>query len=140
MIETSVFADEVSADFEEAVDLSVRAGARCLELRGGIWGRAVQNCTDEDVKRMLEVLERYGARVAVIGSPVGKCTLGDDEGFDQHLRWFDRMCELARAFGTRPAGPKRKTYFSASSLNPAPARAPAKRLRGLSKPSSRETT
>jgi len=101
MIETSVFADEVSPDFEEAVDLSVRAGARCLELRGGIWGRAVQNCTDEDVERMLEVLERYGARVAVIGSPVGKCTLGDDEEFNQHLRWFDRTCELARAFGTR---------------------------------------
>ena len=46
MIEACIFADEVSKDFDEAVRLSVEAGARCIELRGGIWGRSVQTCTD----------------------------------------------------------------------------------------------
>jgi sugar phosphate isomerase/epimerase len=101
MIEACVFADEVSSDLDEAVARCVEAGARCLELRGGIWGRAVQDCTDRDVERMLTVLADHGARVAVIGSPVGKCHLDNEEEYRTHLHWFDRMCELAHAFGTR---------------------------------------
>ncbi|MBM3499553.1 MAG: TIM barrel protein [Armatimonadetes bacterium] len=101
MIEACIFADEVSQEFDQAVRLSVAAGARCIELRGGIWGRAVQNCTDEDVARMQHVLAEEGARVAVLGSPVGKCHLGNEEEHATHLRWFDRMCELAHAFETR---------------------------------------
>jgi len=101
MIEACIFADEVSKEFDEAVRLSVGAGARCIELRGGIWGRSVQNCTDEDVERMQAVLAQHGARVAVIGSPVGKCPLDNEEEYRTHLRWFDRMCELAHVFGTR---------------------------------------
>jgi len=101
MIEACIFADEVSKEFDEAVRLSVEAGARCIELRGGIWGRAVQSCTDEDVERMQAVLAEHGARVAVIGSPVGKCHLDNEEEYQTHLRWFDRMCELAHAFDTR---------------------------------------
>ena len=101
MIEPCIFADELSPDFEEAVRRSVEAGARCVELRGGIWGRAVQNCTDEDVARMKEVLARHGARVAVVGSPVGKCDLDSEDEYETHVRWFGRMCELAHVFGTR---------------------------------------
>lgn len=101
MIEVSVFADEVSSDFEEEVDLSRRAGATGIELRGGIFGRAVQSCTDQDVARMQEILARHGMRVAVIGSPVGKCVLGNEEEWATHVKWFDRMCELAHAFGTK---------------------------------------
>jgi len=101
MIEPCFFADEVSRDFEEAVRLGAEAGATAIELRGGIWGRAVQSCTDEDVARMQQVLAAHGARVAVIGSPVGKCALDDDEECRQHLEWFDRMCELAHRFGAR---------------------------------------
>jgi sugar phosphate isomerase/epimerase len=101
MIEPCFFADEVSPDFEEAVRRGVEAGARAIELRGGIWGRSVQDCTDEDVTRMEAVLRRYGARVGVIGSPVGKCRLDSEEEYREHRRWFARMCELARRFGTR---------------------------------------
>lgn len=101
MIETCIFADEVSKDFDEAIRRCVEAGARAIELRGGIWGRAVQNCTDEDVERMQDVLRKHGARVGVIGSPVGKCAIDDEDEYRQHLRYFDRMCELAHAFGTR---------------------------------------
>lgn len=101
MIEACIFADEVSKDFDEAIRLSAEAGARAIELRGGIWGRAVQSCTDEDVERMQEVLRQHGARVAVIGSPVGKCDMENEEEYQQHVRYFDRMCELAHVFETR---------------------------------------
>ena len=101
MIEVSVFCDEAAHDFEEQIDLCKRAGASCVELRSRIFGKAVQEISDDDVKRAQDVLARHGARVAVIGSPVGKCTLGDDAEYEMHLRWFDRMCELAHVFDTR---------------------------------------
>lgn len=101
MIEVSVFADEVSRDVEEQVDLCARAGARAIELRSNIFGRSVQECTDEDVARMQKILARHGMRVAVIGSPVGKCKLGDEQEYQTHLQWFDRMCRLAHIFGTQ---------------------------------------
>jgi sugar phosphate isomerase/epimerase len=101
MIEPCFFADEVSDNFEKAVRLGMESGARAIELRGGIWGRAVQDCSDDDVRRMKKMLEVHGSRVAVIGSPVGKCDLDNEEEYGQHVRWFDRMCELAHAFGAR---------------------------------------
>lgn len=100
-IQPAIFADEVSSDFDEAVDLSGRAGVRVIELRSGMWGRAVQSCTDDDVARVKEVLARFDARVGVIASPVGKCDLQSDEECATHLRWFERMCELAHTFDTR---------------------------------------
>jgi sugar phosphate isomerase/epimerase len=101
MIENCYFADEVSKDFEEAVRLGVDAGARAIELRGGIWGKSVTTATDDDVARMQEVLERHGARIGVIGSPVGKCSHEDEDEYRQHLQFFDRMVELARAFDVK---------------------------------------
>ena len=42
-MELAFFADEVSKeDFDEAVRLGVEAGATGVELRGGIWGRRIQ--------------------------------------------------------------------------------------------------
>lgn len=101
MIEACIFIDEVSDDFEEGVDLAHRVGVSCIELRGGIWGRSVENCTDDDVARIRDVLARYDARVTCISSPVGKCDLYDEEEYQIHLQWFERMCELAHTFGTQ---------------------------------------
>ena len=101
MIEVCFFADEVSKNFDEAVKLGVEAGANTVEIRGGIWGKSVTTIDDDDVKRMQDVLTRYGARVASVGSPFGKCHHDNPEEYQQHLRHFDRMVELAHAFETQ---------------------------------------
>lgn len=100
MIVPCVFSDEVSKDFDEAVRWSVAAGAKAVEIRGGLWEKSVTTITDDDVKRMQDVLSRYGARIAVIGSPFGKCHHHKREEVDQHYRYFERMIQLAHAFGT----------------------------------------
>jgi len=89
-MQVAYFADEVSRDdFEEAVRLGVEAGATGVELRGGIWGRRVQ-----------DVLARFDAKVMCVGSPVGKCAHDSDEEKSEHQRMFGRMVELAHAFET----------------------------------------
>ncbi len=101
MIDVCFFADEVSkTDFEEAVKLGVEAGANTVEVRGGVWGKHVTEIDDDDVKRAQDVLSTYNVRVASIGSPFGKCAIDNPQEYEQHLRYFDRMVELAHAFDT----------------------------------------
>lgn len=99
MIRTCVFADEVSKDFDEAVKLSKEAGAEYMEIRGGIWGKSVTNADDDDIKRMQEVLAKYGMKVGAIGSPFGKCSF-EEEDYRKHMEFFPRMVELAHIFHT----------------------------------------
>ncbi len=102
MIDVCFFADEVSKiDFEEAVKLGVEAGATTVEVRGGIWGKHVTEIDDNDVKRVQDVLRAYNVRVASIGSPFGKCAIDNPQEWEQHLRHFDRMVELAHAYETQ---------------------------------------
>jgi sugar phosphate isomerase/epimerase len=99
-IRPCVFTDEVDPDFDEAVRLSVEAGAAGLELRGKLFDRSIGQIGEEEVERIQAICRRYGAQVAVLGSPVGKCSLEDAEERRQHQALFARMTALARAFGT----------------------------------------
>ena len=101
-MELAYFADEVhKEDFDEAVRLGVEAGATGIELRGGIWGKRVQQVDDDDVQRVQDVLAKYGVKICSIGSPVGKCDHESAEERDEHYRMFDRMVELAHVFDTK---------------------------------------
>ena len=115
-MELAYFADEiVKADFDESVRQGVEAGATGIELRGGIWGKRVQEIDDDEVKRVQDVLARYGVKILSVGSPVGKCTHDSDEEKAAHQKMFDRMVELAKGFDTTVIrgfalwNPKRRT-------------------------------
>jgi len=99
-IQPSIFSDEVAPDFETAVRCSAEAGAEGLELRGKLFGKTITEIDDEDRRRIQAICRRYGVVVAVLGSPVGKCSAGDPEEQGRHQRYFERMVELADAFGT----------------------------------------
>jgi L-ribulose-5-phosphate 3-epimerase len=99
-IRPCIFSDEVSPDFEEAVRLSAGAGAAGLELRGRMFGKSIGQIDDGDARRIQEICVRRGVRVAVIGSPVGKCEIHDAAERRQHQELFRRMAELAAVFGT----------------------------------------
>jgi len=100
-MELAYFADEVDKeDFDEAVRLGVEAGATGVELRGGIWGRRVQQIDNDEVKRVQDVLAKYGVKILSVGSPVGKCAHDNREELAEHQKMFERMVELAKAFDT----------------------------------------
>jgi len=100
MIEACYFSDEVSSDFEEAVRLGSRAGAYKIEIRSRIFGKAVQDIDGDDVKKIKEVLTKYNVRIAVIGSPCGKCDMDNPRECAQHIKIFQHMCSLAHTFET----------------------------------------
>ncbi|MCZ6634223.1 MAG: sugar phosphate isomerase/epimerase [bacterium] len=101
-MELAYFADEITKeDFGEAVRQGVEAGATGIELRNGIWGKRIAEIDDEDVKRVQDVLAKYGVKILSIGSPFGKCAHDDEGEKAQHQKIFDRMIALSEAFDTR---------------------------------------
>lgn len=101
MIDLAFFTDEVARDdFDASVRQGVEAGANAAELRGGLYGKKIQDLSDEDAERIAAALQRYGAKVAAIGSPFGKCDPTNPEEVEAHHRIFERMAALAHRFGT----------------------------------------
>lgn len=101
MLDLAFFTDEVARDdFDASVRQGVQAGANAVELRGGLYGKKIQDISDEDAERIAATLRRHGAKVAALGSPFGKCDHTNPEEVAAHHRIFERMAALARLFGT----------------------------------------
>ncbi len=97
MFRLSAFADEISPDPPEQVDLLERCGVRHIELRS-LHKTNVLDLTDLQVSEFKSLLDRRGFRLSAIGSPVGKTKI--DQPFDAVLARLDRAIELCRVFGT----------------------------------------
>jgi 3-dehydroshikimate dehydratase len=97
MFTLSGFADEISADLEQQLDLLGQLGIRYLELRG-VWNTGVLDLTDEQVRAIKLALDARGIGVSAIGSPIGKIQITDP--FEPHLRAFERAVALAEYFQT----------------------------------------
>jgi sugar phosphate isomerase/epimerase len=98
MFRISAFADEISPDPNEQVDMLRQCGVRHLELRS-INKTNVLDLTDLQVRELKSLLDQNGITLSAIGSPIGKVKI--DEPLAPHLKRFQRAIELAKVFGTR---------------------------------------
>src|SRR5579871_1651997 len=97
MFTLSAFADEISPDPQEQIEVLSRCGVRHIELRS-ILKTNVLDLTDLQVTELKSLLERHGFRLSAIGSPVGKVKI--DQPFEPHLKRFERAVELCKVVGT----------------------------------------
>ncbi len=97
MFTLSAFADEISPDPQEQIDVLTRCGVRCIELRS-ILKTNVLDLTDLQVSEFKSLLDRHGFRLSAIGSPVGKIKI--DQPFEPHLKRLERAIELCKVFDT----------------------------------------
>src|SRR5438270_9409741 len=93
----SAFADEISPDPQEQLDVLSRCGVKHIELRS-IHKTNVLDLTDQQVKEFKALLDRHGFRLSAIGSPIGKVKI--DQPFEPHLKRFERALELCKVFDT----------------------------------------
>jgi len=114
MIRPAVITDEISQEFERALDVMLEYGVRDAELRS-LWGTNVLDLTTAQKERARAALAARGMRVCSIASPIFKCNLYPDvpEGgtgplhlaverpLEQQLALLERAIELCRYFNTR---------------------------------------
>lgn len=113
MIKLSVITDEISEDFEHALDVALAHDVKHVELRS-LWETNVANLSDDQIARARELLDERDMQVVAIAGPVFKCHLSEkyigktgdsfhaatDQGIDEHIKILEQNCMLADAFGT----------------------------------------
>jgi sugar phosphate isomerase/epimerase len=97
MIRLSAFADEISADLTEQIEVICSENIHFIDLRG-VWDTNVLDLTDQQVTEIKQRLDAHGIGVSAIASPIGKIPI--DAPFDEHLQRFLRAIALAQFFNT----------------------------------------
>jgi sugar phosphate isomerase/epimerase len=92
MIRLSAFADEISQDPIEQLDVLSRHGIKHIEFRA-IHGTNVLELTEAQHAEFRDLLRSRGFQLSAIGSPIGKIRI--TESFDEHLIRFGRAMDLA---------------------------------------------
>jgi sugar phosphate isomerase/epimerase len=97
VIRLSAFADEISPDLNEQVDVLAREGIHYLDLRS-MWNINVLALSDEQISTIQGTLKDYAIQVAAIGSPIGKAPV--DGPLEAELQRLERAIVVAGAFST----------------------------------------
>lgn len=108
----SVITDEITQDFERALDIMGEYGVVHAELRG-LWGTNIADLDAEQVKRAKRAMAERGVTVSCLSTPFFKCDLDADEAtvagrmhlakarsLSEQMELLRRCCDLAHQFGT----------------------------------------
>ena len=108
----SVITDEISQEFEHALDVMLEYGVRHAELRG-LWGTNIADLDSGQVARAKEAMGARGITVPCLSTPMFKCDLEVEEGtiegpmhlakargIGEQTELLRRCCGLAHQFGT----------------------------------------
>ncbi|OAS21813.1 sugar phosphate isomerase/epimerase family protein [Paenibacillus oryzisoli] len=107
-----VLTDEVSPDFEKALNWIAEQGLKHVEVRV-VNGVNVSALADDLIVDIRKMVEERGLYVSAIASPLFKCALdpkrfvesGDtfgqkEQGVEEHFEKLDRVIEIAKGLGT----------------------------------------
>jgi sugar phosphate isomerase/epimerase len=92
MMTLTGFADEISRDLEEQLDVLAIEEMSHIEVRK-VNGKEIIDHSDEELAHVKERLQTRGFKVSSIGSPIGKYKIRDD--FAPHLQRFQRALQVA---------------------------------------------
>jgi sugar phosphate isomerase/epimerase len=92
MIRLSAFADEISQDPQEQMDVLSKHGIRHIEFRA-IHGTNVLDVSPSQHEDFRRMLQGRGFGLSAIGSPIGKIRI--TESFNEHLNRFEKALDLA---------------------------------------------
>jgi 3-dehydroshikimate dehydratase len=92
MIRISAFADEISQDPNDQLDVLSHHDIKHIEFRA-IHGTNVLDLTDAQHAEFRHMLFSRGFGLSAIGSPIGKIRI--TEPFDEHLQRYERAMNLA---------------------------------------------
>ena len=92
------FADEISKDLDEQIELLNKLGIKFVEFRSA-WGVKVLDLTDEQLELAKSKLDAAGIQVSSVGSDLGKIFI--DPPFEAHLERTKHGVKVANLFGAK---------------------------------------
>lgn len=92
-----VITDEVSQDFEVALDFAKTYGLDCVELRSA-YEKGPFDYTEKDILHIKALADRYGIPVTAISSPMFKCEYSE-ENIRLHTEKFKKLLTFAKILG-----------------------------------------
>src|SRR5947209_8384649 len=115
-ISLAAITDEISQDFEHALDVMLEYGCTAAELRG-LWGVNIGGLTDEQADRAAAALKSRGMTVVGLATPFYKCDLEPSAdnpgeaagrmhlarpiGLESQMALLNRCAQLAHRFETQ---------------------------------------
>ena len=97
MITLTGFADEVSFDLGEQIELLTALGIRHVEFRSA-WRTKVLDLTEEQLHEAKRMLDAAGIALSSVGSAIGKIPITDP--YEEHLERARHAVEVANFFGS----------------------------------------
>jgi sugar phosphate isomerase/epimerase len=100
-----VITDGISRDLEHALQVMTEADLKYAELQF-VWSKEVGDLDDEEMGRVLDLVDRYGVKVPCItrhnfvGLLVGEVEVGDPV-HQRHMAALERCIDMARALDTK---------------------------------------
>ncbi|MBQ4517945.1 MAG: sugar phosphate isomerase/epimerase [Clostridia bacterium] len=90
MFKLGIITDEVSQDFEEALQFAQKNKLDCVELRSA-WEKNPFQYDEEDFQRIAGLLKQYEMPLLCISSPLFKCDFYNPEERKEHLEGLKRL-------------------------------------------------
>ena len=94
-----VITDEVSQDFEVALDFAKTYSLDCVELRSA-YEKGPFDYTEEDILAIKALSDQYGIPVTAISSPMFKCEYSE-ENIKLHTKKFKKLLGFAKILGAK---------------------------------------
>lgn len=92
------FSDEISSEISKQFEHLNTLGIEYFDPRG-VEGVNISNLNEEQTAELKEKMDKYGIKIACIGSPIGKIQITDD--FEAHLNQLKNTIKVAKALGAK---------------------------------------
>ncbi|MCT4544035.1 MAG: sugar phosphate isomerase/epimerase [Vallitalea sp.] len=94
----SAFSDEIDMDLKTQLNVLEEHGIKYMEIRG-VNDKNIADLSLEEAKQVKKELDKRGAFVSSIGSPIGKIKITDP--FEAHLEKFKHVLEIAKILDSK---------------------------------------
>jgi sugar phosphate isomerase/epimerase len=96
--------DQLGLQFDSAVKQLADWGVQWVDLRGGIYGKGIDDVTDSEAASAQAVLKEHGLQVGCLASRLASPWLNHDlwdaQDWEEELLGLDRLIKLAEVFQT----------------------------------------
>lgn len=113
MLKLGIVSDEISQDFEHALEIIKELGVKYVELRS-MWDKNLVYLSSSELKKAKRLLRENDLKVSVIASPVfksyleekdigessGDTSIARERSYHQHLKILEHCFKLAEIFET----------------------------------------